>query len=579
MPTCITPLTKPFQALLKNSGKIVAFVLAVGLLLFPIPNQVKAAAGDLDPAFGDGGRVFTEFPDPLGGPSSCFATDVEMQGDGKIITVGGVITENASDFALTRHDSQGLLDSSFGNMGRVTTDFSRSATELGFDRANALAIQPDGKVIAVGTSQVLQGSRALNLVLARYHTDGSLDRNFGKGGKVIGFTVSSIFDSAVALQSDGKIVVTGLTFQNNHEVILVVRYNPNGSLDGTFGSGGKVITDLNGDCGRLYCASIARAVEIQPDNKIIVAGLHVVNDENSDLAILRYERDGSLDTSFGNGGKVIMDLGNDDEDVALDLALQPDRKIIAVGSSGFGVNARRNFALIRFNPDGSLDSSFGTNGQVLTDFSTPFTNRDDVASTVVIQPNGKLVAAGYSILGSGGLPDMAIARYHSDGSLDLSFGSGGKVITFFSLAEGSASYVSALALQSDGKIIAAASAGVPGSFGIFRQRQVLVRYQGDPIPDFDICLQDDSSRDTLKFNSNTGDYLFTQCSGFSIIGRGILTKRGCIIALQDYSLDRRVLVQTDRCLSRGFASIQLYAVGTIITITDRNVTNNACSCN
>jgi len=209
----------------------------------------------------------------------------------------------------------------------------------------------------------------------------------------------SDYGFSVALQPDGKIVVAGYAGGD----FALARYNSDGALDTSFGSGGKVTTDFGGS----YHPD-GFSVALQPDGKIVVAGY-----AGGDFALARYNSDGALDTSFGSGGKVTTDFGG--SDAGYSVALQPDGKIVVAGYAGL------DFALARYNSDGALDTSFGTGGKVTTDFS----GGRDVGYSVALQPDGKIVVAGYAGV------DFALARYNSDGALDTSFGSGGKVTTDF----------------------------------------------------------------------------------------------------------------------------------------------------
>ncbi len=286
----------------------------------------------------------------------------------------------------------GALDPSFGTGGQVTTDFG------GFDSAQAVAVQSDGKIVAAGSSG------GGDFALARYNADGTLDSTFGSGGKLT--TDFGGFDaaSALAIQHDGRIVVTGRTGSGD---FALARYNGDGSLDSTFGSGGKVTTDVGG-------FDAALGVALQSDGKIVAVG---GGGSGSDFVVARYSANGSLDSSFGSGGLVTTNLGG--FEAATAVALQTDGKIVATGStfsSGF-----QQFVLTRYNTDGSIDSSFGTDGKVLTDFGLG----SGFGGALVIQPDGKIVAAGRA--GS----DFVVARYNTDGSPDASFGSGGRATTDF----------------------------------------------------------------------------------------------------------------------------------------------------
>jgi uncharacterized delta-60 repeat protein len=412
---------------------VLAFAaLALALIAGALPGAAVAAPGALDLTFGSGGVVTTDF----GGSDSAEA--VAIQSDGKIVAVGGTFSFPSGDFALARYNADGSLDASFGPGGKVTTDFG------GFDAASAAVIQPDGRIVAAGRS----GSG--DFALARYNADGSLDPTFGSGGKVT--TDFGGFDAAfgVALQADGKIVAAGQGGPGGG--FAFARYNTDGSLDPSFGSGGEVTTHFTSG------VEVVIAVAIQLDGKIVVTGQTFAGGFQQ-FALARYNADGSLDASFGSGGIVATNFGFDSAFGGA-LAIQSNGKIVAAGRAG------TDFLLARYNGDGNLDATFGSGGIVTTDFGGAFF---DAAFGVALQSNGKIVAAGGTFNGFvGPSADFALARYNPDGSLDASFGSGGKLTTDF----GGFDVARSVALQSDGKIVAAGTGGSGSDFA-------LARYLGD----------------------------------------------------------------------------------------------------
>ena len=279
--------------------------------------------------------------------------------------------------------ADGDLDTSFGTGGKVTTAIGSAD-----DTAYSVVLQSDGKIIAVGQSD--NGANT-DFAVVRYNADGSLDTSFGSGGKVT-TAIGSSNDNArsVVLQSDGKIVVVGNSWSSAYD-FAVVRYNADGSLDTSFGSGGKVTTQVGGSL-----SDTAYSVVLQSDGKIIVAGA-----SDSDFAVVRYNANGSLDTSFGSGGKVTTPIGSSSDD-ANSVVLQSDGKIIV---AGFSNGATRDFAVVRYNANGSLDTSFDTDGIV----TTPIGSGTDEANSVVLQSDGKIIAAGYSHNGANN--DFAVVRY------------------------------------------------------------------------------------------------------------------------------------------------------------------------
>jgi uncharacterized delta-60 repeat protein len=331
----------------------------------------------------------------------------------------------------------GELDPTFSGDGKVLTDFGA------LDNANDVAIQPDGKIVAAGATRV--GTNPLNFALARYNPGGSLDPSFDGDGKVV-TNFGSDLDSVlgVAIQADGKIVAAGFTDAGvNPANFALARYNPDGSLDPTFAGDGTLVTDF-GDF------DFANEVAIQADGKIVAAGVSSLTDDN--FALARYNPDGSLDPSFDGDGRVVTDFGGFiGDDRAEAVAIQADGKIVAAGQASAGTNPL-NFALARYNPGGSLDSSFDGDGRVVTDFGA-----GDSASGVAIQVDGKVVAAGFTSNGDNPR-NFALARYNPDGTRDPSFDGDGRVRTDF----GSSEMASGVALQADGKIVAA---GASGAFG------------------------------------------------------------------------------------------------------------------
>jgi len=386
-----------------------------------------AADGALDPTFGPGGIVTTDF-----GGSSDYASDIALQPDNKLIVAGSNFSGSDYDFALARYNGDGSLDPTFGADGKVTTDFGSGDNE-----AQAVALQPDGKIIAAGGSFIGDPNNDdfVDFALARYSNNGSLDTTFDGDGMVnTDFGGKGDNSSAIILQPDGKIILVGGAGGSNYDFALA-RYNGDGSLDATFGTGGKVTTDFsNSD-------DFGIDATLQPDGKIVVTGTSS-NGSDKDFALARYNNDGSLDASFDTDGKVTTYFGNVDE-YGNAVALQTDGKIIVTGISSNYISGY--FALARYNSDGSLDTTFDTDGKVTTDFG----NSSGFGYAATLQPDGKIVVAGTSSSVSNN--DFALSRYNSDGSLDTTFDTDGKVTTDFGHQY---DFGQAVALQPDGKIIA-----------------------------------------------------------------------------------------------------------------------------
>lgn len=431
---------------MRGVGRILLPGVLAGIVLLTVASS-QAAPGVLDASFGTGGVVTTDI-----GSAGNEAFALLIQPNGKLVA-GGYLTTGPSDeaFALARYNSNGSLDTSFGSGGTVSTEFGPS-----YDYVIAVLHQQDAKVVAVGSSYHATSS---DFALARYASDGSLDASFGSGGKV-STPLGPGYDNpgGALLQPNGKIVVAGTTYGATDYDFALVRYLTDGSLDSSFGSGGAVMNTF-GPGG-----SAAYTLVRQPDGKLVAAGRRY-DTSGSDFALARYEATGSLDTTFGTGGKVITSIGPTYYDSVYALALQADGKIVAGGRSYESVKDT-HFALVRYNPDGSLDSSFGSGGKVVTDFGPGY----DQVYALLVQLNGKIVAAGYAQVGTPPKYVVALARYKANGSLDTSFGSGGMVTT----AIGVESYVEPAVLQPDGKIVIAGGADNGANYDF-----ALARYQGD----------------------------------------------------------------------------------------------------
>jgi uncharacterized delta-60 repeat protein len=365
-----------------------------------------------------------------------------------VALVTGLFLVSISSQLTWAAPGSGGLDPRFGVQGKVLTNFSAGSYEI----AHALAIQSDGKIVAAGYSAA-SGTSSSHFALARYTSGGRLDRRFGANGKVLtDFSGSGSIDSAnaLAIQSDGKIVAAGYSFASGTTPsdFALARYNPDGTLDPTFNATGKVLTDFSGSGS----GDAANAVAIQSDGKIVAAGYSLASGSPWDFALARYNPDGTLDTTFNATGKVLTHFsGSGSGSFASALAIQSDGKIVAAGYSATSGTTPSDFALARYNPDGTLDPTFNATGQVLTDFSG--SGRIDSAFALVIQSDAKIVAAGYSYASGLPTSDFALARYNPDGTLDPTFNSTGKVLTDFS-GSGSVDFAYALAIQSDGKIVA-----------------------------------------------------------------------------------------------------------------------------
>ena len=393
------------------------------LLAMLVPHVTYAQPGTLDPTFGGSGIVTTSITD-----TSDVGSDVAVQSDGKIIVAGTTNNGANNDFLAVRYNVDGSLDGMFGSLGTMIIDFGGTN-----DRANAIVIQPDGMIVLAGTS-------AGDFAVVRLTTDGGLDPTFGADGKV-STDIAGWSDAGndLALQEDGKIVVCGggqLSALYADLAFAAVRYSTDGSLGPKFSSDRIAST--------VFTASVpafAWGIEIMTDGRIILGGVFA----EQDFALVRYSSDGTLDNSFDGDGKVTTDIGTG-HDVILDIALQPDGRVLAAGVTN---SPDLGFSVARYNVDGSLDNSFSGDGIVITPVLDPFSD----ASSIAVLSSGKILVAGDAYNGSD--RDLAMVRYDADGSIDLTFGIDGIVTA----DAGSEEQCNAMFIQQDEKIVLAGATG------------------------------------------------------------------------------------------------------------------------
>lgn len=394
-------------------------------------------AGSLISTFGTNGRVQTSFASSQDG-----AKALVIQSDGKLVAGGTSLFSGNQDFSLARYNTNGTLDLTFSSDGKQTT-----AIGTGNDVLNALALQPDGKIIAVGETVV--GSTYM-AAIARYNTDGTLDAGFSGDGKhTVTLGAMNAYAYAVAVQPDGKILVAGYTFQPGTVDFTVFRFLSDGTLDPSFSGDGIATVDYASTLDNAY------AMVLQPDGKILVAG-----NGGANFMLARLNSNGSLDTSFDGDGKVVTPFSSGGR--LNTIALQADGKIVAAGQRAFDDPMMERTVydgvITRYTSTGQLDATFNGTGQVIMDLGS---DNDNIQS-VKLQNDGKI------LLCATASPNFTLARLHTNGTLDNSFDSDGKVAISF----GSSSYSFALALWGD-QIFAAGT--INSQFG-------LAAYQNDALP-------------------------------------------------------------------------------------------------
>ena len=414
------------------------------LFLFFLQINVYAATVSLDSTFGTNGKTITTFGNSATSPR------LGIQLDGKKILVGRASNGNNNDWVVYRYEKDGNPDATFGNNGIITRDFG------GNDILISVFVQPDGKILVGGSS-----TNNEYWTIGRFKTDGSLDTAFGSGGIVS--IVTRGFVSSLIVQPDGKIIAVGYQTLGGDKVALV-RYNSNGSLDTTFGAGGTVITAIGSINDR------GNDAILQPDGKILVLGDFNAGGHD-ELFLARYNSNGVLDMGFGAGGKVIMQIGATVG--ARDMTLQVDGKIIVTGGA---VNIGQvDTYVARHNSDGTLDNAFGTGGKVLISFIPG----NDSANSIALQSDGKIVLGGYEDSGASSGIDFALRRFNTDGTLDSTFDGDGSLVLPISTGHDE---ITSVAIQSDGKIIGAGNVFNGNYFDWAITRFVVSDYIDLPVP-------------------------------------------------------------------------------------------------
>lgn len=392
----------------------------------------------------------------------------------------------------------GDLDLSFGAFGTglAGTPIRHSLGPIGTAGAFASVVQPDDKIIAVGS--VIYGQENHDVALARYNADGTIDTDFGNGGQIAVRINSSSSEEAfaVALQPDGKIVVGGyavvtFSYSGTRRFFAVWRFNPDGTRDYSFGVAGSVLTEFRSLGGSQYSQAAVRALVIQADEKIVAIGSATSPGWSSPgHALVRYNSDGTLDNSFGSGGKINGVIGSYYYSAAYAAGLQSDGEIVTAGTSYYDTTFQKHdFSAVRFNQSGgSIDS------ETTTHF---YDAADDYAYALAVQPDDKIILAGNTANNSPNYSDYALARYNADGTLDENFGYLGRVTVDIA---GGPDAARGVTIQTDGKIVAAGNTGVNG-----RSYFSLVRFREDGFPDFGFGffghVITDSSTGNARFNS------------------------------------------------------------------------------
>lgn len=427
---------------------------AIGMLAISVARAAFAVDGDIDPGFGNQGVARTGALDV-----NAYA-NVAVQPDGKIVTCGTRTMNGLSghDFLIARFNGDGTPDTSFSFDGKTTIDFDGGT---GQDQCYGIAVQPDGKIVAVGFTRG-GDPNSDRFALARMNNDGTLDTSFGAGsGKTTVAFAGRSGANTVVLQGNGRIVAAGHMHTSASNVdFAVARLLPDGTRDASFNLSGTVVIpfDLPGH----GTDDEATCIAIDREGRIVVGGTAGIGVNGAEFAAARLLANGALDADFDADGRIAIDFGlaPAGSDVA-GMTIQRDGRVLLAGLVDTAPTGPSNYdmAVVRLQPDGTLDGAFGVGGKTLVPFDLT-TNGQDSASGILEQGNGRLMMVGYALTSTSFRG--AAARLKRDGSLDEQFGAFGKQTYDFGLTTPSAQVFDAIAWQGN-QIIAAGFAAVPGS--------------------------------------------------------------------------------------------------------------------
>ncbi|WP_310993366.1 T9SS type A sorting domain-containing protein [Aequorivita marina] len=463
------------------------------LLLIVTTSVTLAQPGTLDPTFGTDGIVTTAID-----PNYNFAEATIVQADGKIVVAGNAGTPADFRMAIARYNTDGSLDSSFGNGGNLHFNVGAVKSFI-----MDLAQQPDGKIVIGGRTW---DNESGNFALVRLNEDGSFDDTFGTNGIAHIITSEADVSEKISLLDDGKIIVAG--YRDNN--FAVAKFNADGSVDSTFG--------INGWYTFIFenAESFATDIAIQNDDKVVISGFAHNTDNRFQITAARLTADGNPDSSFGTNGKVIFNVG-DWNDFGESIAIQSDGKILIAGHKWIAnAQQRHDFFVAKLNTNGSLDTSYGDNGVG----TARLVDGANYTSEMVLQADEKPVLVGSTVLN--GEYNSALVRFDTDGFPDFSFGDEG--MTSIDV-NGREDYGEAIALQADEKIIVAGySYTASGSDSEF----VVTRFLNDGMVgtedfqnlEFNLYPNPATDQLTLELNDATSTY---QIDVFDVLGKRVIS--------------------------------------------------------
>lgn len=397
------------------------------LVVLASKTVIGQAAGTLDTSFGTNGKLLFNYSSNY----ECHANGVAVQSDGKIIVVGYTSTAaTQADYAVTRLHPDGTFDATFGVGGKINLNL------LNTDIAEKVIIDNDGKIYVGGTSGGTSIYSGDNFTVVRLNSNGSIDTTYGNNGKaVVSFSGNYNFFNNMTLQSDGKLLVCGkntVDTTGNYSDFAVARFNADGTLDFDFSNDGKLTLNIRNE-------DVATALMVEASGNIIVAGTG-----SSQACFARYFSDGTLDTSFGTAGKINVSIANLSTTI-YDAKMQSDGKIVVTGYSFDNNNGGYNSLIARFEANGTLDTTYGTNGYTIKDIDTA---SEDQNIALLLQPDGKAITCGRVY--TGGTYYFSVLRFTTTGVFDTTFSNDGILLTSFGT---SWNFGMGLSLQPDGKLV------------------------------------------------------------------------------------------------------------------------------
>jgi uncharacterized delta-60 repeat protein len=378
------------------------------------------AKGELDKSFGEGGIVVDH--NAAGGNSADVGTSIYVDNKGRVYVTGYSVNRNGDyDMVIWRYNKEGKLDKTFGE-GGIVVDHNAAGGNSN-DGGNSIYVDKKGRIYVTGSSKNRNGD--LDMVIWRYNSDGSIDKTFGEGGIVVDHNAaggnSNDGGNSIYVDKKGRIYVTGWSYNGKDDDMVIWRYNGDGSIDKTFGEGG-IVVDHNAAGGNSN--DVGYSIYVDNKGRVYVTGYSVNRNGDKDMVIWRYNEEGKLDKTFGDGGIVVDNNAAGGDRDAWGSLIYVDKKgrIYVTGFSSR--KGGRDMVIWRYNEEGKLDKTFGRRGMVI--YNIP-NNIASFGSSAYIDRGGNIYVTGGSINMSCE-PNMVICKYNEDGTLDKTFANGGIVM-------------------------------------------------------------------------------------------------------------------------------------------------------